>query len=126
VPDENPHGRPKKDSAAESFSTPTRVTDELELLTVDEAVELVPFSRCTVYDRLASGEWDAFAFKVGKSWRIEKAGLMDYRRSPPPRVRKPRVKREPPDMRVKGSTRKRSRADRRAAFEQTLKEANSV
>lgn len=62
---------------------------QLELLTVVEAAELLKRHPSTVYRRLESGEWEAFSWKDGKDWRIEKTPMLEYLRSRPVRTRRP-------------------------------------
>lgn len=59
-----------------------------ELLTVDEAAELLKRHPSTIYRRLERGEWP-FAFKEGKDWRIEKGELMSHLRGRPIHTRRP-------------------------------------
>jgi excisionase family DNA binding protein len=54
-----------------------------DLLTVDEAAGLMRCHNSTVYRRLEDGRWDAFAWKLGNDWRIEKAPLLNHLRYRP-------------------------------------------
>lgn len=60
-----------------------------DLLTVDETAALLKRHNSTIYRRLESGEWDAFAWKDGKDWRIEEGPLLNHLRSRPVRTRRP-------------------------------------
>jgi len=60
-----------------------------DFLTVPEAADLIRVSECTVHRKLRKGEWDDFAWKAGKAWRIEKGPLLEHLRKKPLRESNP-------------------------------------
>lgn len=79
----------------------------MELLTVDEAAELLKRHVSTIYRRLERGEWEGFAWKEGKDWRIEKDGMLAHLRARPIHTRRPA---EDPMPRVTAGSSDRFRA----------------
>ncbi len=57
--------------------------DAPDLLKVDEAAMLLRCHVATCYRRLEDGRWDAFAWKLGNDWRIEKVPLKEHLRDRP-------------------------------------------
>ncbi len=51
-------------------------TTETGLMTLDELCEMLMIGRSTAYQLMKSG--DLGAFRIGRIWKIPKAGVLDY------------------------------------------------
>lgn len=80
-----------------------------EILTVNEAAELVRRHPSTIYRRLEAEDspWHSFAFKEGKDWRIEREGMLAFLKQRPIHTRRPA---EDPMPRVNAGSSDRFRA----------------
>lgn len=52
-------------------------TDYSEILTLDEACEILSIGKSTIYQMLGNGEIDG-AFRIGKVWKIPRKAISDY------------------------------------------------
>ncbi len=48
-----------------------------EILTIDEACELLTVGKSTIYQMLGNGDIEG-AFRIGKVWKIPRKAILDY------------------------------------------------
>ena len=53
------------------------LNESTEILTIDEACELLTVGKSTIYQMLGNGAIEG-AFRIGKVWKIPRKAILDY------------------------------------------------